>query len=382
MAGIAHKKPGGAQAAKFSQYGFISLFFCFFLVSVPVTLFANDSLVRDTGSAIVPISTDKIRMVSERVTVTLKRRPKVRCEFLFENTTDEEITAKVGFPSLEGFNPLGVVGNSPFSDFVAYVDGKQTPVMLRSEQVTETSMEWNQGEERFWYVWDVTFPPNQTLRIINEYETDTFHRGYVPQFQYILTTGANWKGTIEHAIIEVKAGSRKNLWDNLSKAEPKGYTVDGDTITWEFHDFEPDFNINIYWRTMGYTLQQTLLRIASGSLKKDYEGDKRLYDKSDLEITIPEKTRQYLLSDKGNFTPEDYLFSELERMYLRLLRNEIFARHGKIFESRDLKWFFKEYKNYLGWYQPDETFTPDRLNEFERKNVRFILAREKEKGWR
>lgn len=56
------------------------------------------------------------------------------------------------------------------------------------------------------------------------------------------------------------------------------------------------------------------------------------------------------------------------------LRNEIFARHGKIFSDRFLDGYFRSFK----WYKPDPKFKPDSLSAVEKKNVATILAYEKQ----
>lgn len=53
---------------------------------------------------------------------------------------------------------------------------------------------------------------------------------------------------------------------------------------------------------------------------------------------------------------------------LRLMRNAIFARHGYIFKSDDLKEYFSEFD----WYEPRYADVTDRLSGIEQKNIAFI----------
>jgi len=55
------------------------------------------------------------------------------------------------------------------------------------------------------------------------------------------------------------------------------------------------------------------------------------------------------------------------------LRNEIYARHGKIFKHRWLKSYFSS----LPWYHPDPKFSESELNSIERHNVAVLIARQK-----
>jgi hypothetical protein len=89
---------------------------------------------------------------------------------------------------------------------------------------------------------------------------------------------------------------------------------------------------------------------------KEYVGDKKVYTEEDL---IP----PYI---GGPATKEATL------RYLRLLRNELFARSGYKFNSKDLDEFFKK----MSWYKinPGEA----KLNSLELKNVSVIKDKEKD----
>ncbi len=57
----------------------------------------------------------------------------------------------------------------------------------------------------------------------------------------------------------------------------------------------------------------------------------------------------------------------------RKLRNEILARHGKVFKDKWLQAYFASF----AWYKPDPKFKESALNAVERRNVAAILAYEK-----
>ncbi|MCA1621569.1 MAG: YARHG domain-containing protein [Acidobacteria bacterium] len=66
----------------------------------------------------------------------------------------------------------------------------------------------------------------------------------------------------------------------------------------------------------------------------------------------------------------------LEGMFLedaRKLRNEIYARHGKVFKDRWLQGYFKSFD----WYKPNPRYTDAALTAVERQNVAAIAAYEK-----
>ncbi len=80
------------------------------------------------------------------------------------------------------------------------------------------------------------------------------------------------------------------------------------------------------------------------------------------------------------FPESDYVrltMSELELLtpkQLRLARNEIYARHGYIFESDDLRIYFSK----KSWYFPNPNYNSSLLNSIEKYNVKLIQDREKD----
>jgi len=53
---------------------------------------------------------------------------------------------------------------------------------------------------------------------------------------------------------------------------------------------------------------------------------------------------------------------------LRVLRNEIYARHGRVFKDKELQKYFEA----QSWYQPNPEFKDEMLNETEAKNLAII----------
>jgi YARHG domain len=57
----------------------------------------------------------------------------------------------------------------------------------------------------------------------------------------------------------------------------------------------------------------------------------------------------------------------------RKLRNEIYARHGKIFKDKNIQKYFASFD----WYTPDAKFSEKSLSRIERRNYAIILAYER-----
>ncbi len=100
--------------------------------------------------------------------------------------------------------------------------------------------------------------------------------------------------------------------------------------------------------------------IANAMQNKKYDGDSKLY------------TEQYI----NAIAPLDS--EAVKKLFIKALRNEIYARHGRIFISLDMKQIFES----APWYKPKKDFKESDLNETEKKNVEIIFEYEKKMGWK
>ena len=97
--------------------------------------------------------------------------------------------------------------------------------------------------------------------------------------------------------------------------------------------------------------------------KKVYVGDKEEYDIGHIiEVSA--------IADKVSY--------RMQRDFIKVLRNEIYARHGRTFKSKDLKWIFDA----CAWYKPNPKYSDGMLNDTEKKNLEFLVDYEKKMGWR
>lgn len=86
--------------------------------------------------------------------------------------------------------------------------------------------------------------------------------------------------------------------------------------------------------------------------------------------TTPVANNQYLFqTDTRYYTVED--FADCTKEELRLAKNEIYARHGYVFEDKELKAYFLEQM----WYVPRlyDGFDENLLNDCERENLKILL---------
>jgi len=79
---------------------------------------------------------------------------------------------------------------------------------------------------------------------------------------------------------------------------------------------------------------------------------------------------KYPFASARKITEDDLInLPEFER---KVLKNEILARHGFIFQTNDMKSYFKEQK----WYEPKSKNVDKMLTDIERHNLEIINAYE------
>lgn len=83
----------------------------------------------------------------------------------------------------------------------------------------------------------------------------------------------------------------------------------------------------------------------------------------------------YVFPNSGDKKLLDSDLSSLSKEKLALVRNEIFARHGHVFQEEP----YKSYFNGKSWYKPNSNLKgkDEELNNIERYNVQLILKYEK-----
>ncbi len=108
------------------------------------------------------------------------------------------------------------------------------------------------------------------------------------------------------------------------------------------------------------------------------------------DIIIEREDDEDSSEEETNINQSDYLFPSdrelitesdlagLTAEEVALIRNEIYARHGYIFQSEVYRTYFGE----KDWYIPNPNFTADSLNAIETANKDFLVQYETDMGWR
>lgn len=229
---------------------------------------ANDSVASLGAGGIVIGKTDVIAMEQEDLFVSAD---KIRVSYVFRNTSDKAVETRVAFPVPEfPENPdmdlgLDTHSTNPMG-FAVKVEGKTKKF--------ETEVKKKEGNVKITHHWVQTFPANQTLKVTHEYkpaiggeamlwfqeeerankikryciEPDLVRwidKNNVPDkgkivspryIDYILTTGANWKGPIGKFRLTVQ---KNNPNEKLSVCGTGWKKRDAKTFVLEKTNFTP-----------------------------------------------------------------------------------------------------------------------------------------------
>ncbi len=142
---------------------------------------------------------------------------------------------------------------------------------------------------------------------------------------------------------------------------------------------------------IGYVYyQNNSVEITTPVLEDDNDTKDSKDTNDSKEENIDIETDETLTESLGEETEEIYLFPS-DREYITesdlygktqeevaLIRNEIYARHGYVFNTEPFKTYFSE----KDWYIPNPSFTDSLFNEIEKTNKNFLVEYETEKGWR
>lgn len=83
------------------------------------------------------------------------------------------------------------------------------------------------------------------------------------------------------------------------------------------------------------------------------------------------KNSEYILPESDTRYVEQDEIDQLTKNEVRLAINEIYARHGRIFENSELREYFESKDWYDGTIEPED-FDEDVLNQYEKANVKLL----------
>lgn len=116
--------------------------------------------------------------------------------------------------------------------------------------------------------------------------------------------------------------------------------------------------------------------VVSKNKKGEYEG--ALHSFEDVYDVYNKKgtySKQQILPKSSYVKLKSKKLAHMGKNQLRTARNEIYARHGRLFKDKKLQKYFMKKKWYYGYIAPNQ-FTDDMLNKIEQYNVNMILKHE------
>ena len=224
------------------------------VVGLGITACANDASFGGRGNTVYPLQNNQIKMVSEKVYVTEVEVKdvgwQVECSFVFHNTGKETIV-QMGFPDARGSGGVWTIRN-----FKTYVNGKPVNVTAKEGEINKELPDLKYEKV---FVWDVSFKANETKQLKNTYSFGkSFSSEDVHWIDYVLKTGALWKGNIGKADITIEFIPLPgvNLADFVYGITPRSYSIKENKIFWHFSDFKPDTDIHISYSAFPAGLKQ------------------------------------------------------------------------------------------------------------------------------
>lgn len=306
---------------------------------------ADDAFLGTRSGNVFPIiRNETIRMVKEEIRIVMDYDScKVFCKFWFQNLGSKEENVFMGFPDY--FED--VAGNSrALRNFTCNVNSiktdfdKMTQTTQYESDTLKQAVEYNK-----WYCWTTHFEPKETILVENTYVGDW--GGSIDGtcgFEYLIGTAQTWCNTIGSG--EVTFDYSKIASDLFVDTTYYSYstlrpgmkrTIHKDSTVYSFNDYLPKWNETLSLNLICYW-------------KSPYgEVDKNL-------VEYPFKDR-YEWRDKN-----------LSKQTLRLMRNEIYARHGYIFKDIELQNYFSK----QSWYKPDKSFEVQRISKFESAFIKYL----------
>ncbi|MGB8215639.1 MAG: hypothetical protein WCE68_18980 [Anaerolineales bacterium] len=210
----------------------------------------------------------EVQMVYERVEMDLQRIPNsddptiltnqvsVTARFVMHNTGKVEEKMQVVFP-LESLNECldsNYEVGGPEAGYYRIVDGSfnvdvngvPTPsVPVTTESPDEGESQYCENATMNWAGFDVEFPIDKDVLIQVNYTMNNPSYDSLQALEYVLETGAAWKGPIGEAYIVMHFPYIASP-DNIGPGTTPGYQFLYDEIYWSYENIKPTRNNNIF----------------------------------------------------------------------------------------------------------------------------------------
>lgn len=111
-------------------------------------------------------------------------------------------------------------------------------------------------------------------------------------------------------------------------------------------------------------------------IDEDEEDEVEIEPENSVEENVEEEKVYLFPTDREYITESDLVGKTKDEV--AMIRNEIYARHGYIFNTEPFKSYFESQE----WYEPNENFNDSIFSEIEKTNKDFLVKYEEDRGWR
>lgn len=340
------------------------------LVAVSPAISANDSALTYGGTIAMLKGHPTVRMESELIKLRVSEdKVTADCTFVFKND-GPQCQVRMGFPD-EGYDGGPTQDGGWFQTFKSTVDGKPVKTYVVEDK--------NRGEDedmRYWHVKDVTFPAQGTS-VVHDFYTVPIGgaicaQGMIYTAAYTVSTGASWKGNIGRTEIVV-------TFDRSRPAVPlRTVKASQDTIRTDEFWHRQTAGTVCYRGIAPTSIQGKTIHFVRMNWRPTKWDDLTLYFAfKGLGAPQPTLNIPYLDVYPFNRALTDADLKDLSGRDLQLMRNAVYARHGRPFKDPGLRAVFTG----KSWYKPDPNWQESRANQIlsplERANLKKIASFEK-----
>jgi len=337
--------------------------------------FANDCVsVFGRNDEIINVHAKNISMREEEIVITLRKDYyEVDVTFDFFNSGPEE-KVQLGFP----VKFVGIAGRFEDYNFKSYINGKIIPLhTTKKDTIAIEDGYYSRGT--LWFIRNVTFPANSRTVSRVTYKAEYSQCGG-PYAGYIYGTGRFWKGGIGKMTVVINHGDDvliKHSAESIKaqiKAKSSNFIWEADgRYKYIFENVNPtsgDEKIHIYIKTFESGLY--------GEYGK-YGNPFGTHPDDNPDGAYGWVWDKYLLYEKPT---EIQLYTKNQ---IRLFINFFSAIHGYDFKNPLYKEYFRKIEDFDIYsndnkkikYEVNPNFNESLFNEFERKNVAYLLKLEK-----
>ena len=297
------------------------------IICLQTNLFADIAPNPIKAKSISPKDQTSIRMESEKVIIDLYNDSSVvTCLFYMKNLGEQE-KLQIGFPEMSFYHYRQKSKVDEANRFQVKENGKA--MLFNFSDSLKYNEEYRKKVESFqikeeWYLWESEFQQGESKTIEVQYSLPfgMLYKTNERFFTYLLSTGANWNGTIGKA--EIIVNLKDIEMDSIVSQQPDNCVKSNKQLIWTFSDFEPSTkdDIKVHYNSSkilykGKKPIQPVFIVDENSDKEFYLGKIDPNDIASIEvIKNPEEIRKYTKQDNGviKMYTKNFVLTELNKI--------------------------------------------------------------------